>query len=337
MLAARRARPVLGRAMIWMSRASHKNILPQQTPALSETQRTLSAEPEKTIVEPGALSPESTQLRAYFWTSMVPMLGFGFMDNTIMIHAGNIIDCTVGVKFGLSTLAAAALGQVVSAAGSITFGDTIERIARKIGLPSSGLTSVQRRLPISQRVAFAGSFIGVVLGAILGLVNLYFVDTKQSTLLKLEALRDEQEFEFEIDVSNKKRRDATTVTVKGPDVDGVLASLTAAITAHGYSLVELHASPVHFEGEADGQVVEDVFVLRPRGGGPKVKVDDQDLEDLGRVLLEACKDPLSAHSLKTQVKKLEAKNERLINRLEIMERVMEERQIKIEPSATVED
>ena len=35
------------------------------------------------------------------------MVGFGLMDNTIMIHAGNLIDCTLGVTFGLSTLSAA--------------------------------------------------------------------------------------------------------------------------------------------------------------------------------------------------------------------------------------
>ena len=29
------------------------------------------------------------------------------MDNTIMIHAGHYVDCTLGVTFGLSTLAAA--------------------------------------------------------------------------------------------------------------------------------------------------------------------------------------------------------------------------------------
>jgi hypothetical protein len=260
---------------------------------------------------------------------MVPFLGFGFMDNTIMIWAGNYIDCTIGVKFGLSTLSAAAIGQILSAGGSIIFGDTIEQIARATGLPSSGLSSAQRRLPKARRVGFFGSFIGVVTGATLGLVNLYFMDTQRSTILKLEALREEQEFEFEIDVSNKKRRDATTVTVKGPDVDGVLASLTATISAQGLSLVELHANPRTPESP---DVVEDVFVLRPRGQLPQVQIDDRDLEELGRVLLMACKDPLGSHSLKTQVQVLQDENQALVNRMKTLEKVIEDRQIKVEPA-----
>jgi hypothetical protein len=275
------------------------------------------------------VAPTSQQLRAYFWTSAIPFLGFGFMDNTIMIWAGNYIDCTIGVKFGLSTLSAAAIGQIVSAGGSIIFGDTIEQFARATGLPSSGLSSVQRRLPAVRRVGFSGSFIGVVTGATLGLVNLYFMDTERSAILKLEALREEQEFEFEIDVSNKKRRDATTVTVRGPDVDGLLASLTATISAQGLSLVELHANP--HTPESSG-VVEDVFVLRPRGNLPHVQIDDRDLAELGRVLLAACKDPLGSHSLKTQVQVLQDENEALVDRMKTLEKVIEDRQIHVEPA-----
>ena len=224
-----------------------------------------------------------------------------------MILAGNYIDLTLGVAFGLSTLAAAAMGQLLANATSVVFGDTVEQIARNCGLPSSGLSSTQRRLPQVRRVGVMGSLVGVVIGAALGLVNLWFVDTKQASLLKLEALSQEQEFEFEIDVSNKKRKNATTVTVTGPDIDGVLASLTAAITANGYSLVELHASSRDHEGEAAGtHIVEDTFVLRPRGHPGQI--DDRDLDELGRVLLAACRDPLQAHSLKTQVHELHDEN-----------------------------
>lgn len=37
----------------------------------------------------------------------------GIMDNFVMISAGDLIDNTLGVKFGLATLTAAACGQVV--------------------------------------------------------------------------------------------------------------------------------------------------------------------------------------------------------------------------------
>ncbi|EOD36166.1 hypothetical protein EMIHUDRAFT_49391, partial [Emiliania huxleyi CCMP1516] len=57
--------------------------------------------------------------------SALPMVGFGFMDNTVMIQAGNAIDCTLGVSFGLSTLTAlraAAFGQVCSDSAGVLFG-----------------------------------------------------------------------------------------------------------------------------------------------------------------------------------------------------------------------
>jgi hypothetical protein len=41
------------------------------------------------------------------------MIGFGLMDNLVMIQAGDLIDSTIGVTLGLSTLTAAAFGQVV--------------------------------------------------------------------------------------------------------------------------------------------------------------------------------------------------------------------------------
>ena len=42
------------------------------------------------------------------------MIGLGFMDNTVMIHAGEAMGRMLGVSFGRSTLAAAACGQICS-------------------------------------------------------------------------------------------------------------------------------------------------------------------------------------------------------------------------------
>ena len=56
--------------------------------------------------------PPRAELKKFFVASAVPMIGFGFMDNLIMIQAGDLIDNTTGVRFGLATLTAAAFGQV---------------------------------------------------------------------------------------------------------------------------------------------------------------------------------------------------------------------------------
>ena len=293
------------------------------------------------------------QLRRHFWISAVPFVGFGefsfqnnhlyiehafliiillysfitgFMDNTVMIQAGNAIDCTIGVMLGLSTLAAAAIGQIISSGVSVTFGGYVEGMARQAGLPSAGFTSAQRQLKSVRRFAMFGQLFGVVVGATLGLVNLALIDTNRSTHLKLEALTEEQEFAFEVEASNTKRNDASVLTVKGPDVDGLLASMTEALAESGYTLVELHASP-----RSTGYI-EDVFVVRPRGQ-KRGQMDDGELDDLARKLLAASRDPLSAHTLKTEVQKLRAKNQRLRDRVNKLIHKLEDQHITIETAA----
>lgn len=258
------------------------------------------------------------------------MIAFGFMDQTILIHAGNIIDCTLGVMFGLSTLTAAAFGSIVSMMVGLGVGGTVERAAMHLGLPATGLTAAQRASPIVLRVGFRGTLVGAFLGCSLGMVNLLFVDTRRSEILKLQALTQDQELAFEVEASNRVRSDATAITVKGPDVDGVLASMTAALSAAGYSVVELHAQRRHEAADetrfTEG-TYEDIFIVRPRGS--KDKVPDDELEDLAHTVLAACKDPLSSHSLKAQVINLKEDNEALIERVVWLERALDERQVKI--------
>lgn len=116
------------------------------------------------------------ELKNLFATSALPMVGFGFMDNFIMIQAGGYIDSTLGVKFGLATLTAAAMGQVVSDVSGVLFGSTMENFITRAGLlkPSS-LSPAQRRLPVCKRVSLAGAVLGVILGCALGASSLYFV------------------------------------------------------------------------------------------------------------------------------------------------------------------
>jgi glycine cleavage system regulatory protein len=142
-------------------------------------------------------------------------------------------------------------------------------------------------------------------------------------------LTEEQEFAFEVEVSNKKRKDATVLTVKGPDVDGLLASMTAAIAEFGCKLVELHAS-----SRSTGYI-EDVFVVKPRGQS-RGQMEDGELDDLARKLLAASRDPLSAHTLKTEVQKLRAKNQRLRERVTKLIHKLEDQQITIETLASEE-
>lgn len=52
--------------------------------------------------------------------------GKGFMDNFIMILAGDAIDASIGTYFGLSMMASAALGNLVSDVMGIGLGDVVD-------------------------------------------------------------------------------------------------------------------------------------------------------------------------------------------------------------------
>jgi hypothetical protein len=105
------------------------------------------------------------------------MVGFGFMDNFVMIQAGQYIDSTLGVQLGLATMTAAAAGQVVSDVSGVVFGGTLERFLQRLGLIRSPcLTSAQRQLPITRNVTMAGAVLGVIVGCALGACTLCFVD-----------------------------------------------------------------------------------------------------------------------------------------------------------------
>ena len=267
------------------------------------------------------------------------------MDNTIMIHAGHYVDCTLGVTFGLSTLAAAGIGQIFSGIGGVVFGDALDTAFRKISGHGT-LSSAQRAMRTSRIVGTIGGVLGVGIGCALGLVNLLFVDEQKASLLKLQALEDGQEFEFEVEVDNEIHPGYTTVIVRGPDVDGVLASITASIASVGCSVVELHAENRVQKKEENESILEqlvqsqasqakmnnleDVFIIRDRS--THLAIDDEDLEDLARTVLAAAKDPLNSHSLKTQVADLQMENDALADRVQMLEGRLEDEQIKIKTS-----
>jgi len=117
-------------------------------------------------------------------------------------------------------------------------------------------------------------------GCTLGLVNLLFIDTSRKEHLKLKnAILTYEESPYKVDASNEKRADATTITIRGPDADGLLASMTTALAMMGCSLLEVHATTI-----AQG-AIEDVFVVQR--GYEKKAFSDEELGDIVRTLHEA--------------------------------------------------
>ncbi|CAE7329471.1 TMEM65 [Symbiodinium sp. CCMP2592] len=130
--------------------------------------------------------PTPLQMRRLFVISAVPFVAFGIVDQSVLLYAGDAIDNTLGVALGLPTLAAAAMGQVMSDTCGVAFGGTIEAAALKLGLPLPGLTEAQQRLGSVKRVSTLGGVCGVILGCFIGMGNLLLIDLKAAERAKKE-------------------------------------------------------------------------------------------------------------------------------------------------------
>lgn len=126
----------------------------------------------------------SKQTFAVCIQTAVPFIGFGFVDNVIMIVAGNTIETSIGVTLGLSTLAAAGLGNLLSDVAGIGLGNTIEAGAHKLGLPDPKLTRAQTTLSRIRWLRSISSAIGIAIGCLLGMCPLLFVESTSEKRLK---------------------------------------------------------------------------------------------------------------------------------------------------------
>ena len=112
------------------------------------------------------------------------MVGFGLMDNFIMIQAGDAIDNTFGATLGIATLTAAAFGQVFSDVAGVLFGGVVDRSVTKAGIRQPDITAAQRALPVAKNVIMAGSVVGVTVGCLLGASCLLFMDLNAASRKK---------------------------------------------------------------------------------------------------------------------------------------------------------
>lgn len=116
--------------------------------------------------------PTAQQYRRLFIYAGLPFVGFGFVDNFIMLCCGNIIETKLGFLFGISTLGAAGLGNTISDVAGLGLGNVIQKMALKMGLPSPQLSTHQLQLKKTKRITLAGSVTGISLGCVLGMCPL---------------------------------------------------------------------------------------------------------------------------------------------------------------------
>jgi len=135
--------------------------------------------------------PTSEQLRMLWIASALPFVGFGFLDNFLMILSGDLIDATLCVRFSLSTMAAAAIGNTISDAAGIFSGGVVEGVARKFGVEEPPLSNEQRKLPSTKYSQYSGQLVGILVGCILGCCPLLWIDPYEGERLKHEKERYE--------------------------------------------------------------------------------------------------------------------------------------------------
>ena len=147
-------------------------------------------EEEVSVAEASVERPSNRDLGLVCLQGMIPFVAFGFIDNMVLIIAGEYIDITFGVLFGISTMAAAALGNIVSDLLGIGLGNIVETWANRLGLPAPNITRIQERLPLTRRVFYSGNGIGMLIGCLLGMFPLLFIDSEKTARLKRQSKID---------------------------------------------------------------------------------------------------------------------------------------------------
>ncbi|XP_074057755.1 transmembrane protein 65 isoform X3 [Macrotis lagotis] len=117
---------------------------------------------------------ESIAIAQVFIHNALPFVGFGFLDNAIMIVAGTQIELTIGIILGISTMAAAALGNLVSDLAGLGLAGYVEALASRLGLSIPDLTPKQVDMWQTRVSAHLGKAVGVAIGCILGMFPLLF-------------------------------------------------------------------------------------------------------------------------------------------------------------------
>ncbi|GLC35741.1 hypothetical protein PLESTB_000489500 [Pleodorina starrii] len=118
--------------------------------------------------------PSSSALQVVFLASAIPFIGFGFLDNAIMLVAGEEIDNMFGLRLGLSTLASAGLGNAVADVIGVGAAKYIEQVVRWLPfVKEPKLSKVQQAMPRTQKAKLAGAMVGVLIGCLAGLTPLF--------------------------------------------------------------------------------------------------------------------------------------------------------------------
>lgn len=156
-------------AKTYIAKLSDKEILNLEA-ALDEYSNTTQAEDN--------MPPPSTKQLGYvLLRAAIPFVGFGFLDNAIMILAGEYIDHTIGIALGISTMAAAAIGNLISDLFGLGLADSVEALCRALGIPDPHLSLSQMKRSSVRWMQRLGRGVGVIIGCLIGMAPLLWFDS----------------------------------------------------------------------------------------------------------------------------------------------------------------
>ncbi|XP_017265481.1 transmembrane protein 65-like [Kryptolebias marmoratus] len=136
--------------------------------------------------------PTAAQLRYVLLHNAIPFVGFGFLDNCIMIVAGTQIELSIGVVLGISTMAAAALGNLVSDLAGLGLAGYVEALASRLGMQIPDLSPKQADMWQTRVSCHTGKAIGVGIGCLLGMFPLFFFSDDEKKDGQTDAKEDKQ-------------------------------------------------------------------------------------------------------------------------------------------------
>ncbi|KAI1714257.1 transmembrane protein 65 domain-containing protein [Ditylenchus destructor] len=125
--------------------------------------------------------PTFKQLKELAIINMIPFIGFGILDNMIMIMAGEYIDQTLGTLFTISTMAAAALGNIISDVAGVGLAHYVEIFVTKLGFKHPELNAKQLSSKRARNTVNVSRAMGLVIGCIIGMFPLLFFPTVDSS------------------------------------------------------------------------------------------------------------------------------------------------------------
>ncbi|RMC14909.1 hypothetical protein DUI87_07086 [Hirundo rustica rustica] len=119
---------------------------------------------------------ESIAIAQVFFHNALPFVGFGFLDNAIMIAAAE--SSTQGWKWFFLSLAAAFPNKETTSG----LAGYVEALASRLGLSIPDLTPKQADMWQTRLSAHLGKAIGVTIGCILGMFPLLFFGEEEEKL-----------------------------------------------------------------------------------------------------------------------------------------------------------